>query len=103
MLPPGRRILHYHEKHVLCLVDHDIASRRAVPFELAERTGRWGSRETGIDPHPEAIAEAKSVAGIVIVVARNAGARTDLICGHRLEGRGAEIGLAVERAAVEQH
>src|SRR5271167_2669673 len=71
MHPPRGRILHHHEEHVFSAVDHDIASRGAIPFELAERARRHRRGEAGIDANAEAVAVAKAVAGIIVDVARH--------------------------------
>src|ERR1700746_1320179 len=65
-LPPGGRILHHHEKHVLSAVDHNIAPGRPVPLDLAERTGRRWHGKARIGANPETIAETEAVARIII-------------------------------------
>src|ERR1700730_13401590 len=100
---PGRGIFHHNEKHVLGTVDHDIDPGGAVPFDFAERPRRRRHRIAGIGADAETIAKPKTVAGIIEIVARDARARPDMIRRHRGEGRGAEIGFAVQRPAIEPH
>src|SRR6266403_3669214 len=100
---PGWRVFHHNEKHVLGAVDHDIDPGGAVPFDLAERAGRRRHRIAGIGADAETIAESETVAGIVEIVARDARPRPDVVRCHRGEDRGAEIGLAVQGPAVQQH
>ena len=72
MQTAGRRVLQHHKKHVLGAIDHEIGPGSAVPFELAGRA-RWrrhGIARIGTDA--EAIAESKTVAWVVEVVARDA-------------------------------
>jgi hypothetical protein len=98
---PGRGILHQDEKHVLRSVDHQIDPGGAVPLDLAERARRRRHRIAGIGADAEAIAEPEAVAGIVEIIARHAGARTDVICRHRRERGGPQISPAVQAAAIE--
>src|SRR5579871_2668759 len=89
MLPPRGRILHHHEEHVLGTVDHNIAPGGAIPLELAEGTRRDRCIEAGTDADAETIAEAKAIAGVIVDIARDARARTNVVGGHGFEHRGA--------------
>src|SRR4029077_11410488 len=101
--PPGWRILQQHEEHVLLWIDHDIGAGGTVPFELARRARRRRHGIAGIGAYAKAIAETKSVAGIIEIVAGDARSGPDMVGGHGGEGFRAEIALAVQRAAIEQH
>src|SRR3954454_1305747 len=80
-----------------------IGAAGAVPFDLADRAGRRRHRLARIGADAKAVAEAKAVAGKIEIVALDAGARTDVIGGHRGKSLRREIALAVELAAIEQH
>src|SRR6266481_2024759 len=97
------RLLQQDEKHVLLAVDHEIAATGAVPLQFAERTRRRRLGVAGIGADRETEPEAEAIAGEIEVVAPDAGTRAYMIRGHQFEGLGAQIGLALELAAIEQH
>src|SRR6266404_5675627 len=96
------RLLQQHEKHVLLAVDHKIAAAGAVPFQLPQRSRRRRLGVAGIGANRKPEPEAEAIAGEIEVVAPDAGTRAYMIRGHQFEGLGAEIGLALELAAIEQ-
>src|SRR6202035_365587 len=67
--PPGGRILHDDEKHVLGAVDHQIDAGGAVPFDLSKRARRRRHRGAGLGADAEAVAEPEAVARIIEIVA----------------------------------
>src|SRR5712692_9564942 len=97
------RLLEQDEKHVLLAVDHEITATGAVPLQFAERARRRRLGVAGIGANRETEPEAKAVPGEIEIVAPDAGTWAHMIRGHQFEGLGAEIGLALELAAVEQH
>src|SRR2546429_8630013 len=97
------RLLQQNEKHVLLAVDHEIAAAGAVPLQFAERTRRRRLGVAGIGADRETEPEAEAIAGEIEVVAPDPGTRAYMIRGHQFEGLGAQIGLALELAAIEQH
>src|ERR1700686_3131236 len=99
----GLALLHHDVEHVQFRIDAEISAAAAVPFQLADRTGRRRFCISWIGPHPDAVAITKTVAGKIEIIPPDAGARPDMVRRHQLERRRAEISPAVELAAVEQH
>src|SRR3982074_1447240 len=99
---PGR-LLQQHKKHILLAVDHEIAATGAVPFQFAQRTRRRRLGGAGVGANREAEPETEAIPGKIKVVAPDAGTRTHMIRSHQFERLGAQIGLALELAAIEQH
>src|ERR1700753_2764968 len=100
MLAAGWRVLHHDKKHVFGMVDDNIDAGGAIPFDLPGRAGRRRRCKPGIGAHAEAVAKSKTVARIIVEIARDPRSRTDVIGGHGLEGCRPKNGLAVERAAI---
>src|SRR5689334_20581798 len=99
----ARGLLQQHEEHVLLAVDHEVTAAGAVPFQFTEIARRRRLGIAWICSHRQPKAESEAIAGEIEKVPSNARAGTNLIGRHQLERLGFEIGLAFERAAIEQH
>src|SRR5262245_29912738 len=94
-------LLQHDVEHVQAGIDAEIGAAAAVPFEFADRAWRRRFGVSRIGAYAKAVAIAEAIAGKVVVIPPNAGARPNVVCRHRLECRRAEIALAVEFSAVE--
>src|ERR1700737_4826638 len=102
-LPLGRSLLQQDEKHILLAIDDKIAAAGAVPFQLAERAGRRWLGVPRIGAHAKTQTKAKTIARKIVIVARHARARPDVVRRHLGKTLGAQKAFAVEGAAIEQH
>src|SRR5882672_9079680 len=98
-----RRLLQHHKEHVLLAVDHQIADGGAIPFQFAERSRRRRLGVTGIGAYGKPKPHAEAVTGKIIMIPLDTGALANMVRCHQLERLRAEIGLAFERTAIEQH